>query len=129
MPILLIIFLAWLFWPQGKRKRKTTIKYTVSNPVKVQREQIRIEEQQRKAAERERKQAAQKKTSAVKAKQNELLIAEYAKYIQSLQLELNDSNISLSRYNQVTKEILRAQEKITKYGNDANKAFFESLDN
>ena len=55
MPILLIIFLAWLFWPQGKRKRKTTIKYTVSDPVKVQREQIRLEEQRRKADERERK--------------------------------------------------------------------------
>lgn len=55
MPLLLIIFLVWLFWPQGKRKRKTTIKYTVSDPVKVQREQIRLAEQYRKADERERK--------------------------------------------------------------------------
>lgn len=55
MPLLLLIFIVWLFWPQKKHKKRTTIKYTISDPVKQQRESLRLYEQQRKAEERERK--------------------------------------------------------------------------
>ena len=132
MPLLLIIFLVWLFWPQGKLKRKTTIKYTVSDPVKVQREQIRLEEQRRKAAEREQKAIEQKKkrTEARQAAQDE--INWIMSYIDSLsamydrienKLANNPSLKEVKRI-QLEKQLLQTEEKIHKYKVKLDKAYF-----
>lgn len=132
MPLLLIIFLAWLFWPQGKRKRKTTIKYTVSDPVKVQREQIRLAEQYRKAEEREQKAIKQekKRTEARQAAQDE--INWIMSYIDSLsamydrienELENNPSLKEVKRI-QLEKQLLQTEEKIHKYKVKLDKAYF-----
>lgn len=125
--VILVICLIWLFKPIRPAGRKRN-KKTRASPILIKqaREREKLLEQREKARERARKQSAAKNTAAVKSRQCELLVKEYSDYIQSLQLELNDSNISLSRYNQIKKEMLRVQEKITKYGNDSNKAFFES---
>ena len=96
------------------------------NPIKQAREREKLKSAKQKRRERERKQAATRKAELIKSKQLEMLATEYTKYISALQNELNDSNISVTRYNQITKEILRAQEKICKVGNDANKALFNS---
>lgn len=125
--VLLVIYLIWLLIPVRPAGRKRNKKTRAGpDPIKQAREREKLLEQREKARERARKQSASKNAAAVKARQYELLVKQYADYIRSLQMELNDSNISLSRYNQIKKELLRAQEKITKYGNDANKAFFDS---
>jgi len=129
---LLIILLLWFIIRRLTRPRKKPVDYEKIR-LQEQREQERREkamlrqiELNRKRQEQEQKKQAARNAAIVKSKQLELLVAEYAKYIQSLQLELEDSNISITRYNQIQKEILRAQEKITKYGNDANKLYFDS---
>jgi aromatic ring hydroxylase len=125
--VLLVIYLIWLFIPARPAGRKRNKKTRAGpDPIKQAREREKLLEQREKARERVRKQSAAKNSAAVKARQYELLVKEYADYIRSLKTELNDSNISITRYNQIQKEILRSQEKITKYGNDANKSFFES---
>lgn len=130
------------------KKRKVTV-YSVPHmqptmpvvydPVKIAKEQERQLDRQRKEQERrekaldreiqlyekELKKEAAAKANRDKAKQNSMLAEQYTKYIVSLKLELNDSDISLTRQNQVQKEILRAQEKVVKLMNEADKAQYQ----
>ena len=86
----------------------------------------REKEHQQQARERERQlqREAVAKANESKAHQNMLLCEQYAEYIRSLREELDDSNISITRHNQVMKEILRVTDKVIKLTNDGDKAFY-----
>jgi hypothetical protein len=141
MPIIFIIAFIVAICSKPK-KRKVTV-YKFPDYAKIQRERERQAEQARKEQERQRKEReriekqldrelqlyekelikeAAAKANQAKAKQNAKLAEQYTSYIISLKLELNDSDISITRYNQIQKEILRAQEKVIKLLNDADKA-------
>jgi hypothetical protein len=134
MPIIIIIAFIVAICSKPK-KRKVTV-YKFPDYAKIQRERERQAEQARKEQERIEKQRdreiqlyekelikeAAAKANQAKAKQNAKLAEQFTSYIISLKLELNDSDISITRYNQIQKEILRAQEKVIKLLNDADKA-------
>lgn len=141
--ILGIVFMIWLLSPvkkQPKQTRHTTTIYKTIDPIRVQREMERQEDRKRRIAEQDRKSAIaeqkekerQLKRSATAtaenaiAKQNLILCRQYVEYLDSLKNELNDSDISITRQNQVRKEILRVQEKIISYTNKADIAHYKS---
>lgn len=134
MPVLIVLFLVWLFIPQRTRTapKPKRIAYTqprplpVYDPIKAQREADRRADRARRIAEREARQAAEAAANECKANQNMMLCEQYSKYLQSLKEEYNDPSISLTRQNQVHKEILRAQEKIIRYMNEADKARYSA---
>lgn len=141
MPLLIIIGLLVVVKIASKPKKKKKIPpLPVYDPVKVQKEydrqrreqdriadrERRIAEQQRKRKEQEQKQLAAATTSRNKADAYMTLVEEYATYIEQLEQEKDDSNISLTRINQIDKEILKAKEKIIKLGADADKAYYQA---
>lgn len=131
MPIIIILAIIILIRRLSRRPRRYY--FHVYDPIKAQkehdrqrREADRIADRERKQKEQDEKRIATATANQCKADQYIFLAAQYRDYIKQLQEEKNDSNISLTRSNQIDKEILRAKEKIIKLTTEADKAHYHA---
>lgn len=83
-------------------------------------------EREQRRLDQERQRAATMTANESKARQLMMLAEQYTDYVQALREELDDPNTSLSRMNQVRKEILRAQEKAVRLVSESDKAYYQS---
>ena len=144
MPVLIIIVIAWLlFKPKRTRTASKRITYStphtiqptspvVYDPIKLQREQDRQADRQRKQAEQDRKRREQeaKRTEEKRAASDKInwldsMIYRYSDLYEQIENELA-SNPGLKQYKiiQLEKQLLQIEEKIRKYHEQRDKAYF-----
>lgn len=138
MPVVIAIAILVIIRRLAQRPRRNY--FPVYDPIKAQKEkdrqrreadriadrQRRNAEQDRKRKEQEEKRIATATANQCKADQYMILARQYRDYIKRLQEEKNDSSISLTRENQIEKEILKAKEKIIKLTTEADKAHYHA---
>lgn len=146
MPVLIIIVAAWLlFKPKRTRTRSKQKRITYSmphtmqptapvvyDPIKLAKEQERQADRARKEAERKQKEAdkARKEQEARQAARDRIewagaMIDKYAALYEQIETELTE-NASLTQYKQIQlqKQLLQIEEKIHKYKEQQDKAYF-----
>ncbi len=144
MPVLIIIVIVWLlFKPKRTRIASKRITYSVPHqmqptapvvydPIKLQREQDRQADRQRKQAEQDRKRreqeakrAEEKRAASDKINWLDSMIYRYSDLYEQIENELS-SNPGLKQYKiiQLEKQLLQIEEKIRKYHEQRDKAYF-----
>ena len=154
MMILIILFAVWLLSKQKRTrsgpKRKIIVSYStphkmqptvpaVYDPVKLAKEQDRQRREQERQADRARKEAERKRKEVEKARKEQeakqaaldriewagAMIDKYSALYDQIETELAD-NPSLTQYKriQLQKQLLQLEEKIHKYKEQQDKAYF-----
>lgn len=151
MPALIIIFALWLiFKPKKTRTGSKRITYSaprkmqptapvVYDPVKLAKEQDRQRREQERQADRARKEAERKRKEAEKARKEQeakqaardriewagAMIDKYSALYEQIETELTE-NPRLTAYKQIQlqKQLLQLEEKIHKYKEQQDKAYF-----
>ena len=136
--LIILAIIIYLCIPKQKPKRnntrriKTYTKPAPIDPVKAQRERERQADRARKEAERQRKEAerAKKEQEEKQAAQDRIewagaMIDKYSALYEQIETELND-NPGLTEYKriQLQKQLLQLEEKIYKYREQQNKAYY-----
>lgn len=144
MPLLIIIVIVWLlFKPKRTRTASKRITYSVPHqiqptapvvydPIKAQKEQDRQQDRARKQAEQDRKRreqeakrAEEKQAARDRIEWTGAMIDKYSALYEQIETELTE-NPRLTAYKQIQlqKQLLQLEEKIHKYKEQQDKAYF-----
>lgn len=137
MPLILIVFLIWLFFPQRTRKAPKRITYQkpqplpVYDPVKAQKEADRQADRARREAERQRKEAERiaKADEARRAAEDEItrldsFLLQYRNLYDMIEAELNNPSLTEYKRIQLTDKLIKLEEKIYRTEQRRARAYF-----
>ena len=136
MPVLILIGVIIFLCKPKHKKVKPRAQYStphtlqpsapvVYDPIKLQREQERQADRARKEAERAKKEQEEKQAALDRIEWAGSMIDKYSALYEQIETELNE-NPGLTEYKriQLQKQLLQLEEKIYKYREQQNKAYY-----